>query len=356
MKKRRQDLKAIDFFCGAGGMTEGFEKAGIRVLAGIDIDHDCKASYEKNHPRSVFIESDIRELSVKNLETTLNLCIDDPALIMIGCSPCQHWSKINTERKKSEGSKNLLEDFTRFVKHFKPGYIVIENVPGIDKHPKESGLSNFLDFLGISGYSFIKDTLNMFNYGIPQKRVRFLLIAARKGKTPLLPGKSKTRRAVRDIIFDLPPINAGERSRRYDLHRAAGLSEKNLRRISRTPPDGGTRTAWKDDPELQIPAYRGKDTIFQDVYGRMAWNKPAPTITTRFNSLSNGRFGHPRQNRAISLLEGALLQSFSKGYEFEGTCDVAIARQIGNAVPPKFAKLVAGRIILHFEQSAPGRP
>jgi DNA (cytosine-5)-methyltransferase 1 len=240
------------------------------------------------------------------------------------------------------------------VEHFKPGYIVIENVPGIDKHPRESGLYKFLEFLKINGYSFVRDTVNMFSYGIPQKRVRFLLVAARNGKNPFLPDKSKTRRTVRDIIFDLPPLYAGEQSGRYDLHRAAGLSEKNLRRISLTPPDGGTRAAWKDDPELQIPAYRGKDTSFRDVYGRMAWNKPAPTITTRFNSLSNGRFGHPRQNRAISLLEGALLQSFTKGYKFEGDCDVAIARQIGNAVPPKFAKLVAGRIIRHFEQSGPG--
>jgi DNA (cytosine-5)-methyltransferase 1 len=354
MKDRDHGLKAVDFFCGAGGMTEGFEKAGIRVLAGIDIDHDCKASYEKNHPHSVFIESDIRELSAEALETALNLRINDPALIMIGCSPCQHWSKINTERKKSEGNKNLLKDFTRFVEYFKPGYIVIENVPGIDRYPKESGLYKFLNFLNSNGYSFVKDIVNMFSYGIPQKRVRFLLIAAKNGKKPLFPGKAKARRSIRDTIFYLPPIDAGEQSPRYKLHRAAALSAKNRSRISLTPPDGGTRIAWKDDPDLQISAYRGKDAIFQDVYGRMAWDKPAPTITTRFNSLSNGRFGHPEQNRAISLLEGALLQSFSKGYKFEGNCDGVIARQIGNAVPPKFAKQVAGGIIRHFEQSLAG--
>jgi DNA (cytosine-5)-methyltransferase 1 len=155
MKEHKHDLKVIDFFCGAGGMTEGFEEAGIRVLAGIDIDHDCKETYEKNHPHSLFIESDIKKLSVETLKTTLNLDIDDPALIMIGCSPCQHWSKINTERQKSEENKNLLEDFTRFAEYFKPGYIVIENVPGIDKHPEESGLSKFLEFLRINGYSSI---------------------------------------------------------------------------------------------------------------------------------------------------------------------------------------------------------
>jgi DNA (cytosine-5)-methyltransferase 1 len=356
MKDRVHNLKAIDFFCGAGGMTEGFEKAGIRVLAGIDIDHDCKETYEKNHPRSLFIESDIKKLSVETLKGTLDLHIDDPALIMIGCSPCQHWSKINTERQKSEGSKNLLEDFTRFVKYFKPGYIVIENVPGIDRHSDESGLSKFLEFLKANGYSFIKDIVNMCGYGIPQKRVRFLLIAAKGRKKPAIPLQCTAKPSVRDIIFDLPPIGAGEQSLRYNLHRAAVLSEKNLRRISVTPPDGGTRTAWKNDPELQIPAYRGKDSIFRDVYGRMAWDKPAPTITTRFNSLSNGRFGHPDQNRAISLMEGALLQSFSRGYKFINDHDVVIARQIGNAVPPKFAKLVAGQIICHYGQSFPGTP
>jgi DNA (cytosine-5)-methyltransferase 1 len=356
MKKCTHNLKAVDFFCGAGGMTEGFEKAGIRVLAGIDIDHDCKETYEKNHPRSLFIESDIKRLSVEALKKTLNLRINDPTLIMIGCSPCQHWSKINTERQKSEGSKNLLEDFTRFVKYFNPGYIVIENVPGIDRHPEESGLSKFLEFLKANGYSFVKDIVNMCCYGIPQKRVRFLLIAAKGSKKPAIPHKNTAKPSVMDIIFDLPPIGAGEQSPRYNLHRAAVLSEKNLKRISLTPPNGGTRAAWKDDPELQIPAYRGKDAIFRDVYGRMAWDKAAPTITTRFNSLSNGRFGHPDQNRAISLMEGALLQSFSRGYKFINDHDVVIARQIGNAVPPKFAKLVASRIICHYEQSAPENP
>jgi DNA (cytosine-5)-methyltransferase 1 len=354
MKEFTHNLKAVDFFCCAGGMTEGFERAGIRVLAGIDIDHDCKETYERNHPQSLFIESDIKKLSVKSLKETLNLHVDDPALIMIGCSPCQHWSKINTERQKSEGSKNLLKDFTRFVKYFKPGYIVIENVPGIGRHPNESGLSKFLEFLKANGYSFVKDIINMCGYGIPQKRVRFLLIAAKGSKEPAIPRKSTSNVSVRDIIFDLPPIGAGEQSLRYNLHRAAALSEKNLKRISVTPSDGGMRTAWKDDSELQIPAYRGKDTMFRDVYGRMAWDKPAPTITTRFNSLSNGRFGHPEQNRAISLMEGALLQSFSRGYKFINNHDAVVARQIGNAVPPKFARLVAGQIIRHFEQSATG--
>jgi DNA (cytosine-5)-methyltransferase 1 len=355
MKARNHDLKAIDFFCGAGGMTEGFEKTGIRVLAGVDIDHNCKETYEKNHPNSLFIESDIKKLSIEILQTTLNLRIDDPALIMIGCSPCQHWSKINTDRQNSADSKNLLKDFTRFAEHFKPGYIVIENVPGIDKHPEESGLSKFLEFLRINGYSFVKDTVNMSGYGIPQKRVRFVLIAAKSDTEPAIPRKNKAKRSVKDIISDLPPISAGEQSPRYDLHRAAVLTEKNLKRIALTPPDGGTRIAWKDDPELQIPAYRGKDGIFRDVYGRMAWDKPSPTITTRFNSLSNGRFGHPKQNRAISLMEGALLQSFSKGYQFIGNRDTVIARQIGNAVPPKFAKLIASRIICHFEQTNSGK-
>jgi DNA (cytosine-5)-methyltransferase 1 len=196
----------------------------------------------------------------------------------------------------------------------------------------------------------------MSGYGIPQKRVRFLLIAARGDTEPAIPRKSKSKRSVKDIIFDLPPIGAGEQSSRYDLHRAAILSAKNLKRIALTPADGGTRIAWKDDPELQIPAYRGKDAIFRDVYGRMAWDTPAPTITTRFNSLSNGRFGHPEQNRAISLMEGALLQSFSKNYKFINDRDIVIARQIGNAVPPKFAKLIAQRIIRHFGQTKSGSP
>jgi DNA (cytosine-5)-methyltransferase 1 len=188
----------------------------------------------------------------------------------------------------------------------------------------------------------------MSKYGVPQKRVRFVLIATRNGSDPLFPENLKECKTLKDYIKKLPQINAGEKSNDLPLHRSASISENNLKRLQKTPHNGGTRLAWKDDPDLQINAYKDKDNIFKDVYGRMKWEEPAPTITTRFNSISNGRFGHPEQDRALSLLEGALLQTFSEKYYFSGNTDSIIARQIGNAVPPLFASQIAVKIAEHY--------
>jgi DNA (cytosine-5)-methyltransferase 1 len=350
MSKAASSLKAIDFFCCAGGMTEGFENAGINVVAGIDIDPDCKETYEKNHPRSKFILEDIKKLETNYFLNEMDIQKNDDSLIMIGCSPCQHWTKINTEKKKSEPSKNLLSDFTRFVSYYKPGYVVIENVPGIELKPEDSGLLKFLVFLEAKNYKYAKSVLDMSKYGVPQKRVRFVLLATRNTNDICFPEKTNVINTLGDIIKGLPEISAGEQYKTESLHRAQRLSEKNMKRIKLTPKNGGTRLAWKDDPYLQINAYKGKDNIFRDVYGRMKWDAPASTITTRFNSISNGRFGHPSQNRAISLFEGALLQTFKKKYFFIGKSDSIIARQIGNAVPPLFAKQLAKSIKSHYNQ------
>jgi DNA (cytosine-5)-methyltransferase 1 len=269
---------------------------------------------------------------------------------MIGCSPCQHWTKINTERKRSERSKNLLLDFTRFIRYYSPGYVVIENVPGIASNPEESGLKRFLFFLETNNYKYIKSVLDMSKYDIPQKRVRFVLLATRNRAEISFPEETGNRKTIRDLLINLPALNPGGQDETKTLHRSMNLSEGNKKRLKLTPKNGGTRLAWKDDPELQIAAYKGKDTIFRDVYGRMKWDEPSPTITTRFNSISNGRFGHPEQDRAISLLEGAILQTFRETYLFKGRTDSIIARQIGNAVPPHFAQQLADRILNHYSQ------
>ena len=343
-------LKTLDFFCSVGGMTEGFENAGINVIAGIDIDPDCKGTYEKNHPNSKFLLKDIKKLRTNFFLKEMNIQKNDDGLIMIGCSPCQHWTKINTEKGNSEPSKNLLVDFTRFVKYYRPGYIVVENVPGIESKPRESGLEMFLSFLSNNNYKYSKSILDMSKYGVPQKRVRFVLLATRHKNEIYFPDEACIIRTLRNTIESLPEIGAGEHDETKKLHRSSALSEKNKKRLALTPENGGTRLAWKDDPKLQISAYKGKDNIFRDVYGRMKWDTPAPTITTRFNSISNGRFGHPTQNRAISLLEGALLQTFRESYSFLGETDFMIAKHIGNAVPPLFAEQLASKIKTHYIQ------
>lgn len=340
-------LAAVDFFCGAGGMTHGLRQAGIHVLGGIDNDEQCKLTYECNNKPAKFFDYDVAELRCEFLADELKLKIDDPYLVFAGCSPCQYWSKIQTLRKKSESTAFLLKEFQRFVEFFLPGFIVIENVPGLMTNP-QSYLTNFLEFLVKYGYCYVHDVINAQFYGVPQHRRRYLLIASRHFTKVSLPDMDIKVRDVASVLGPqngFSPISAGHTDNSAFMHSAAALSEKNLRRIHMTPHDGGTRIAWKDDPELQINAYKGKDKIFVDVYGRMFWKKPAPTITTRFNSLSNGRFGHPEEDRAISLREGAVLQSFPLEYQFIASNMNTVARQIGNAVPPELARRIGQHLI-----------
>ncbi len=339
-----KQLNAIDFFCGAGGMTFGLKLAGINVLAGIDIDEECRETYELNNQNSIFIHADIKKLTETDLQNKIDIKRNDDSMIFIGCSPCQYWTKINTHKKKSTETKNLLNEFRRFVDYFRPGYIFIENVPGLSGKKEESNLSTFLEFLEINDYKYDFSIINSNHYGVPQNRKRFILIASRVLKNIKIPPPVKDDSlVVKNFIGEhkgFSKIEAGYKDETNNLHTAASLSEKNLLRLKKTPPDGGNRWSWKDDPELQINAYKGKDTIFRDVYGRIYWNKPAPTITTKFIRTSSGRFSHPEEHRGLSLREGATLQTFPNEYVFRGPNIDSIARQIGNAVPPQLARCI----------------
>lgn len=347
MKVNTTKYKAIDFFCGGGGMTCGLRQAGIDVIAGVDFDKDCKDTYEYNNPGSTFVYSDISKLDIDYFEKKISVTKDDDNLILIGCSPCQYYSIINTKKKKSKKSKNLLLDFSRFVKYYNPGYVLIENVPGIETR-KDSVLPRFLSFLKRNGYKYIvKGIIDMSYYGIPQSRKRFSLIASRVCNVSF-PQKEVAQSLLKDYISvekGFPVIPAGYKDKTAFNHTVAGLNEINKRRLAKTEKDGGTRMGWKDDPELQLQCYIGKDDSFKDVYGRMSWEKPASTITTKFFNISNGRFAHPEQDRAISLREGATLQTFPKNYVFKTTSIGATAKLIGNAVPPEYAKRVGLSII-----------
>lgn len=338
---------AVDFFCGAGGMTHGLIGAGINVLGGIDNDEQCRLSYESNNSPAKFLRYDISALTCGTLEEELKIKADDPSLIFAGCTPCQYWSKVRTSRVKSEATAFLLTEFQRFIEFFRPGFIIMENVPGLETNTR-SCLPNFLEFLNKSHYNYEHGIINAGFYGVPQHRKRFLLIAAKHLAKVSLPPADSYSRNVSSVLGPnngFTSIPAGHIDETDFMHSTASLSTKNLRRIRATPHDGGTRAAWKDDSALQIKAYKQKDRCFADVYGRMFWEKPSPTITTRFISLSNGRFGHPDEDRAISLREGASLQSFPRNYRFFGSGMGAIAKQIGNAVPPELAKRIGEHIL-----------
>jgi len=347
MKRTRVKLKAVDFFSGAGGLTNGLMTAGISVLAGIDNDGSCKDTFEKNNERAIFLEKDITKYMPEDLERDLNIEKNDDNLIFAGCAPCQFWSIIQTSKEKSKKTKNLILDFQKFIEYFKPGFVVVENVPGISSKPG-SPMGKFIASLESLGYNVAHAITNMSLYGIPQRRRRFTLLASRVSLISL-PKPTGEKLTVRDMLGTkngFSEIKAGTKDETGFLHTAASLSKTNLERLRMTPKNGGDRSNWQRKANYRLPCYASGEKKFYDTYGRMWWDRPAPTITTKFFSVSNGRFAHPEENRAISLREGATLQTFPKNYEFIGTSVASVAKMIGNAVPPKFAKLIGKQIII----------
>ena len=339
-------FKAIDFFCGGGGMTCGLRQAGIDVIAGVDFDQTVGETYEFNNPGSKFIHSDIKALPDDYFEKEFNVRKNDDNLILVGCSPCQFYSIINTDRTKSLKTKDLLMSFARFIEYYKPEFVLVENVPGILTN-KESILPEFIAKLISLGYGnteqdIKRSVVDMSHYGVPQNRKRFSLIATRiKNIEVHLPIADKKVSILRDCLGEnngFAKIDAGHKDLSDYNHSCAGLSDIGIRRIKKTRHNGGSRTDWANDSELQLPCYVGKDDSFKDNYGRMSWDKPSPTITTKFLSISNGRFGHPEEDRAISIREGATIQTFPKTYVFKTTSMGNAAKIIGNAVPCEYAR------------------
>ena len=337
-------MKAVDFFCSAGGVTCGFKQAGIDVLGGIDIDPTCKETYELNNNAKYLCE-DVSHLPKKSVGKFFKIRRNQRDLIFVGCSPCQYYSNIKTDKTKSEGTRLLLADFQEFVAYYRPGYVFIENVPGLDKKPN-SPLAQFKEFLSKNGYVFDEAVINAKYFGVPQNRRRYVLIATRVKKKIKLPRENRDDiRTVFQTIGDyntFQPIPAGHIDLTEFIHSSADLEDINMQRITSTPHNGGDRRNW---PIEMIPDCYENHDGHTDVYGRMHWERPSPTITTRFISYSNGRYGHPEQDRAISLREGASLQSFPVDYIFHSESQGTIAKMIGNAVPPLLAKAIGTRLI-----------
>ena len=339
-------------------MSYGLTGAGIHIVAALDNDAQCQETYEANHPGVKFLREDITKLSEAAFGEMAGVQRNDDRMIFIGCSPCQYWSVINgkakleSERKrKSRESRNLLCDFLRFVDYYRPGFVVVENVRGMKRNPGESGLSSLLEFFDENGYKADSGVLACADFGVPQTRRRFVLVASRVVPDIQLPKPGCKQATVRDIIGGLPKIKAGETDPHDAWHRSPALSEINIARLRMTK-EGGTRDSWMNRADLQIDAYRDKPLeFFRENYGRMSWDAPGPAITTKFFSLGCGRFGHPEQHRALSLREGALLQTFPKLYKFKTSNFASTARIIGNAVPPKFARKLGKSIVQQAQEA-----
>ena len=339
-----KNIKAIDFFCGCGGMTYGLKLSGIDVFAGMDVDKSCKKSYEYNN-QSKFIHQDISQTTTKEIKQLFEANINKKEYSLIaGCAPCQPYSSINNYKKDNDQRKTLLDEFARIVKGVKPHFVLMENISRLTE--ENQYFSSFITSLKSSGYNYQYKVLNAKDYSVAQNRKRLFLIATRLKKTTLSFDNIKKRPIVtlKDIIYNLEPIEHNKPSKKDSIHRSKTLNDLNLRRILATPKNGGLRSAWTEN--LTNPCHRGK-SVFLDNYGRLAWDKLSSTITTKFNQYYSGRFGHPDQNRALSLREGALIQSFPKNYKFFGN-DTEVARQIGNAVPVNLSLAVGHLFVLQL--------
>ena len=331
---------ALDFFCGAGGLTRGFLDAGIHVVAGLDVNEGCRRTYEINNKPARFLACDLQELRRQDLADYVH-GIPPKELIFAGCAPCQPFSK--QRREVDVRYKTLLSHFGRLVGEFLPGYVVIENVPGIVRIPGNSTYRRFTSLLENLGYDLAEGVVDAKFFGVPQTRRRWVVIASRLAR-PELPKPthgvgSKPFVTVRDAIAHFPKLAAGEQSGSVPNHRAARVEPQNIRRLKATPADGGGRRQWPKD--LVLACHTGDYEGHSDVYGRMRWDSPAPTLTCKCFSISNGRYGHPEQHRAISLREAARLQTFDDNFIFYGASQAEIGAQIGNAVPVDLARRLA---------------
>ncbi|MEB3070165.1 DNA cytosine methyltransferase [[Mycobacterium] vasticus] len=339
-------IRAIDLFCGVGGLTHGLARAGIDVVAGIDIDPACKYPYEANNTAE-FIKRDVNELAAADVADM----IGGAALSMIaGCAPCQPFSTYSRSgRSKKRGSDwQLVEAFGRIVSEVQPDLVTMENVPQLLDHLV---FEKFLENLG--NYKVEWSVVQAARIGIPQTRKRLVLIASKLGADGLaLPQDKRRVKTVREAIGSLRPIRAGEADPKDRLHVASRLSKTNLERIRQSKP-GGT---WRDWPvELQAACHRkSTGSTYPSVYGRMSWDEASPTITTQCFGYGNGRFGHPTQDRAISLREAAILQTFPPKYKFvrpdEAVRFSVLGRLIGNAVPVRLAEVVGETVISHVRR------
>jgi DNA (cytosine-5)-methyltransferase 1 len=348
-KKQAKRVAAVDLFCGAGGLTHGLEQEGIRVVAGIDLDPACRFPYESNNS-AVFLERNICEVSVKELETIFG---DADTRILAGCAPCQPFSTYAQRyaQRQEDGKWGLMYHFARLARGAKPDIVTMENVPSVAKHRV---FADFVAELRRLNYQVWSGVVDCCDYGVPQQRRRMVLLASKLGELEIIEATHARAKTVRNAIGRLAPIEAGSGSVRDRLHAAAGLSAKNIRRLQVSLP-GGT---WRDWPKHLVAechkARTGK--TYPGVYGRMEWDKPAPTMTTQCFGFGNGRFGHPEQDRAISLREAAILQGFPRGYSFvqEGQRInfSALGRLIGNAVPVDLGRAIGKSIRSHLANAA----
>jgi DNA (cytosine-5)-methyltransferase 1 len=322
---------AVDIFSGCGGMTLGLKNAGFDVLGAVEIDPLAVETYKANHDEVEVWEADIRKVKIPEMRKKLGLRKGD-LYLLAGCPPCQGFSTIRTlngNKEVPDARNDLILEFLRFVKGFQPKYVMFENVPKVIEDYRFVYLKRELSKMG---YVLDYDVLDAADYGVAQRRRRLILVGGKRC-TVKLSAKKIRRLTVRRIIGRLSePGNGEDALHDYETKR----SDKVKTLIAKIPKNGGSRTDLGRDEQLLC---HKKCDGFKDVYGRMAWDAPAPTITGGCINPSKGRFLHPEGDRAITLREAALIQSFPNDYSFSlKRGRYFVAEMIGNALPPEFVK------------------
>ena len=342
-RKKTLPIKVFDFFSGCGGSSEGFENAGLEIVCAVDNDKDAANTYKAHFTQATFYSEDILGIETGELDALVSNVPSSPCTILRMCPlSTLYEAEHPKERERKAAAERVLPlcyslsaELTGFRK----------NVPGMQRlHDSRGPFPDFVRNLNKSGYQYRYGIVSCQDYGVPQKRRRLILIASRFGpiqfpKKTHGPGTPHSEYStVRECIGDLPAIQAGEAHDEIPNHRAASLSTRNLERIAATP-KGGSRKDWP--PRLNLDCH-SRYTGHSDVYGRMVWDKPATGLTTRCISLSNGRFGHPDQDRAISVREAACLQTFPRDFEFSGVLtpwparsEIRISRESGRVFRSK---------------------
>jgi DNA (cytosine-5)-methyltransferase 1 len=327
--------KIIDCFSGAGGMSLGFKKAGFESVFAFDYDPACTQTYSNNIGEVCHV-ADASKLCKKSIELLAGSSINPD--VIVGGPPCQGFS-VQRRGADNDSRNNLVLDYIRIVLEFRPKVFVMENVGGILSVRGKKFVDSLLRQCESNGYSVQVKKLCAFDFGVPQIRNRVFFVGQDNSenlKPFVFPEKGSVvgNLTVRQSIYDL----LNKSSDQIANHKADKLSILNVQRI-KSLKEGEGRDSLP--PELQLKCHTSNVRHRHlDVYGRMWWDKAAPTITARFDSFSRGRFGHPSENRTITLREGARLQSFPDNFVFSGT-KVEVAKQIGNAVPPNLAYAMA---------------
>ena len=348
------EYSVVDLFCGIGGLTHAFISEQFSVSAGVDFDKTCSYAYEKNNNAN-FLHKDITQLTATELNTLFPL---GKRKILVGCAPCQpfsifnHKNNNNSEKQAEDVKWKLLYAFSDLIESTQPDIVSMENVPQLRNFNKGKVFNDFVERLETNDYKVSFGIYDAQGYGVPQRRKRLILLASKHSKFELIaPTHNKENYVtVYQAIGHLPEIMDGEHSEDDFLHYARKLKDITKTRIKATPEGGG----WQDwDESLLLECHKkAGGQMYQSVYGRMSWKDVAPTMTTYCTGLNNGRFGHPHQDRAISLREAAILQSFPKDYDLidpkEKFNIQILSRQIGNAVPVGLGQAIAKSIKQHI--------